>query len=94
MYIHVIPVKSYSGVFVVNFYHISPFSLEFFWLTLNYIEKTVRRLMEYRKRNLLLLEFLYNRLYPFTKRYVEETEKARAIGENRIKLLNDGYFIV
>ena len=50
--------------------------------------------MDYRKRNLLLLEFLYNRLYPFTKRYVEETEKARAIGENRIKLLNDGYFIV
>ena len=50
--------------------------------------------MEYREHNLLLLEFLYNRLYPFTKRYVEETEKARAIGENRIKLLNDGYFIV
>ena len=44
--------------------------------------------MEYHRCNILLPEYLYNRLYSFTKHCVEESEIAKAIGENSIKLLN------
>lgn len=44
--------------------------------------------MEYHRCNILLPEYLYNQLYSFTKHCVEESEIAKAIGENSIKLLN------
>ena len=54
----------------------------------------VRRSNEYRRYNLLLPEFLHNRLYPFTKHCAEKIELAKAIGEHTIKLLNDDGFTV
>ena len=44
--------------------------------------------MEYHRCNILLPGYLYNQLYSFTKHCVEESEIAKAIGENSIKLLN------
>ena len=86
--LHVIPVLSYSRFFIVNFEHFSHLSLVFLWLALKYFESNVRRSMEYCRCNLLLPEYLYNRLYPFTKHCAEEIELAKAIGGNSIRLLN------
>ena len=44
---------------------------------------------------ILQLEFFYNRLHPFRKHCVKETELAKASGENRLKLflINDNGFL-
>ena len=42
----------------------------------------------------MLPEFLHNRPYPFTKYCIEKIELAKAIGENRIKCINDNDFTV
>ena len=44
--------------------------------------------------NLLFPELLHNRPYLFTKHCVERLELAKAIGENRIKRINDNNFTV
>ena len=58
------------------------------------VEANIRRSTEYRRYNLLLPEFLHNRLYLFTKHCVGKIELAKAIGENRIKRINDNNFAV
>ena len=59
-----------------------------------HVEANIRRSNEYRRYNLLLPEFLHNRPYLFTKHCVEKIELAKAIGENRIKRINDNNFTV
>ena len=58
------------------------------------VEANIRRSTEYRRYNLLLPEFLHNRPYLFTKHCVGKIELAKAIGENRIKRINDNNFTV
>ena len=64
------------------------------FLTSRYVQANLTRSNEYRKYNLLLPEFLHDWPYPFTKHCVEKTEPAKAIGENRIKHIDDNDFTV
>ena len=59
-----------------------------------YVEANIKGLNEFCRYNLLLPVFLHNRLYPFTKHCVEKIELVKAIGENRIKRINNNDFTV
>ena len=59
-----------------------------------YVEANLRRSNEYHRYYLLLLEYLHNRPYRFTKHFAKKVELAKAIGENRVTNINDNDFTV